>query len=83
MGVPGHGSREHSGLPGDSSTWAVCCPWTLPLGEASHVHQRFFDDLGLDSGESTLLPDNVVGGFIDDLIGQTTLRRESLDGTIL
>ena len=48
MGVPGHGSREHSGLPGDSSTWAVGCPWTIPLGEASHVYQCVGDHAGMD-----------------------------------
>ncbi len=48
MGVPGHGSREHSGLPGDSSTWAVGCPWTIPLVEASHVYRSFADNTGMD-----------------------------------
>ena len=48
MGVPVHGSREHSGLPGDSSTWAVDCPWAIPLGEASHVYQCVGDHTGMD-----------------------------------
>ena len=48
MVVPRHGSAEPSGLPGDSSTWAVGCPWTLPLGEASHVYQCVGDHAGMD-----------------------------------
>jgi len=48
MGIPDNGSPEPSGLPGDSSTWAVGCPWTLPLGEAPHVYQRVDDHAGMD-----------------------------------
>ena len=73
MGVSSHTLGKHSGLPGDSATWAVGGPWSLSLGEASHVYQCVGDYAGLDGGVPVPISDDVVGSADDDAVGQTSV----------
>ena len=73
LGVLDDGSAKHSGLPGDSSTWAVGCPWHIPLGETSHVYQSFADNNGVDDRTTAAISNGLVGGSRDNPMGQTSL----------
>ena len=71
LGVLDDGSAKPSGLPGDSSTWAVDCPWPIPLGETSHVYQSFADNNGMDDRTTAAISDGLVGRVGDNAVGQT------------
>ena len=73
LGVFVDGSAKPSGLPGDSATWAVGCPWPIPLGETSHVHESFVDSLGMDDRATAAMANDLVGRTADDAIGQTSV----------
>ena len=69
LGVLVDGAAKPSGLPGNSSTWAVGCPWPIPLGETSHVHESFVDSSGMDDRATAAMADDLVGRAGDDAIG--------------
>ena len=73
LGVLVDGSAKPSSFSGNSTTWAIGCPWSIPLGEASHVHEPFVDNNGMDDRTTAAMADDLVGRTGDDAIGQASV----------